>query len=408
MKYDVIIIGAGPAGLFAGLSIENKKVLILEKNNLAGRKLIISGAGQCNYTNSCSIDEFLKKYNEKEKFIKPSIYNLTNDDIIEFFKNCNVESIIRDDKKVFPKSLKSNDILEALLKKCKENNVDILYNEDVKKVNYMSLEKKFSIETSKDVYCSDSLIISTGGKSYMNTGSTGDGYVFSKKLGHNITRIKQSLSPVYVYGYKFRDLSGISFKNISLSLWRKNKKVNQFEGDLLFTHTNLSGPIIINNSRYMEIDDVIKINYISHIGNSDEAQKYLENEILYSKNSLKSVLTSLNIPKRFIDKVLDMSNIDINISSGNLKKEDRKILIKLLCCQEFVVEKLGGYNTSMSTCGGVDTKEVSSKTMESKLIKNLYFAGEILDIDAQTGGFNIHGAMAMGKLAAKSINGNKN
>lgn len=401
MIYDVIIIGAGPAGLFAAANIENKKVLILEKNKTPGKKLLLSGAGQCNYTNNCDIDDFFEKYGDKGRFIKPALYNFTNQATMDFFEKRGLKSIIREDNKVFPSSFKAMDVLKVLIGSVKD--AKMLLNSGVEKVSYDESKKIFYVKTSAANYAGYSLIIACGGKSYPDTGSTGDGYGFAQALGHKIIEPRPALTPVYVENYQFSELSGISFENIKLSLWKNNKKAREFKGDFLLTHANISGPLIINNSRYMEPGDVIKINFTSFY-NEDEFRMYFEKLVSSSKSSIKTALKELNLPKRFIEKLLEISDVDENLSCSQLKKIHRNSLIRMLSAHPMKIKKLGGFNTAMVTKGGVATDEVNPKTMESKKLPGLFFAGEVLDYDGDTGGFNIQAAFSTAKLAADTIN----
>lgn len=403
MIYDVIIIGAGPAGLFAAANIKNKKVLIIEKNKTPGKKLKLSGAGQCNYTNNCEINELLQKYGDKGRFIKTALYNFTNQNTINFFKENGLDSIIREDNKVFPYSFKAADVLNVLIDCTKH--AEILLNTSVDKVSYDENKKLFYIKTDTATYACHNLIISTGGKSYPNTGSTGDGYRFAESLGHSIVEPKPALTPVYVENYQFNELSGISFESIKISLFKNNKKTKEFTGDLLFTHVNISGPVIINNSRYMEAGDILKINFTSFI-NEDEFRIYFENLISSSKTNIKTALKELNLPKRLIEKVLQLCSVDENLSCSQLNKNSRKNLMELLSAYPMEIRNLGDYNIAMVTKGGVSTREKNQKTMESKKIPRLYFAGEVLDFDGDTGGFNIQGAFSTAKLVADQVNKN--
>lgn len=401
MIYDVIIIGAGPAGLFAAANIKNKKVLIIEKNKTPGRKLLLSGSGQCNYTNNCEISEFLKKYGEKGRFIKTALYNFTNHDLINFFKDNRLNSTIREDNKVFPHSFKAIDVLNVLID-CL-GLTEMLINTAVDKVSYDESSKLFYIKTDTASYACHNLIIATGGKSYPNTGSTGDGFKFAKSLGHSIVEPKPALTPVYVKSYQFSELSGISFENIKISLFKNNKKTKEFTGDFLFTHVNISGPVIINNSRYMEAGDIIKINFTSFY-NEDEFRIYFENLIASSKSNIKAALKELNFPKRFVDKILQICNVDENLSCSQLNKNSRKSLIEMFSAHPMEIRKLGDYHIAMVTKGGVSTDEINPKTMESKKIPCLYFPGEVLDYDGDTGGFNIQAAFSTAKLVSDQIN----
>lgn len=403
-RYDVIVIGAGPAGLFSALSIKNKNILLLEKNSAPGKKLLISGAGQCNFTNNCSIDEFLKKYGNRGSFLKPALYNFTNKDSIEFFKQFGVDYNIREDNKVFPKSYKAIDILNVLLDKCIENKVEIKYKSIINDIEFDKDNESFNIKTPDILYICKYLIIATGGKSYPQTGSTGDGYIFAKKLGHSIVTLVPALTPVKVEDYKFEELSGISLKNVTITQWKNNKKINNFNGDILFTHKNISGPVIINNSRYIEVGDVLKLNF-TDFNNIEDFKKYFEDKIVSSgKLRIKTIIKDLNIPKRLIDIILKLSNVDQDKTCSELNKNGRKKLMEYLSSFPLKVRALGNFNIAMVTKGGVSTKEINSKSMESKIIKNLYFAGEVIDIDGDTGGFNIQAAFSMGKLAGDNIN----
>lgn len=401
MIYDVIIIGAGPAGLFAAANIKNKKILIIEKNKAPGKKLLLSGAGQCNYTNNCEINEFLQKYGDKGRFIKTALYNFSNQNSIDFFKENGLGSIIREDNKVFPYSFKATDVLNVLIDCTKHT--EMLFNTSVGKVSRDENKKLFYIKTDTTTYSCYNLIISTGGKSYPNTGSTGDGFKFAEFLGHSIVDTKPALTTVYVQNYQFSELSGISFENIKISLFKNNKKTKEFTGDFLFTHVNISGPVIINNSRYMEAGDILKINFTSFL-NEDEFRVYFENLISSSKTNIKTALKELNLPKRFIEKVLQLCSVDENLSCSQLNKNSRKSLMELFSAYPMKINKLGDYNIAMVTKGGVSTTEINPKTMESKKIPRLYFAGEVLDIDGDTGGFNIQVAFSTAKLVADQVN----
>ncbi len=404
MKYDVIIVGAGPAGLFSALSLESKKVLIIEKNKYAGKKLMISGAGQCNYTNSCELSAFLSRYGSKGRLLKNALYNFTNIDTMEFFEKKGLKSMVREDGKVFPITLDASDILKVLLKGVKENGVEIIYDEAAIKAEYDSLKGMFTVKTNKSTYAGARLIVSAGGMSYPLTGSTGDGYLIAQEFGHKIVKPSEALTPVYVRDYGFKDLSGVSFEDIKVSQWRYGRKLKEFTGDFLFTHVNISGPVILNNSRYFEKDDILKINFTSY-SNNEEFRTFLDELILSSGGSgVVSVLKRLNLPKRFIEKIIEIGNIDGEIKCSQLHKEERRKLCELLSAHPFTVERLGGFNVAMVTKGGVAADEINFKTMESKLQPNLYFAGEIIDYDGDTGGYNIQAAFSTGRLAADSIN----
>lgn len=407
MKTDfcTIIIGAGPAGLFAGCNINNGKTLILEKNNTPGKKLLISGAGQCNYTHAGDLDDFLNRYGDNGSFLRPALYNFKNSNSIEFFKELGVDSIVREDGKVFPESLKAMDILNALLKKCKQNKVEINYNSPVDSISYNKELVHFTVKSNKERFTSKNVIITTGGSSYPNTGSTGDGFSLAKSLGHTVVDTSPCLTPVNVLNYRFSDLSGLSFRDIRISLWRDNKKIKETIGDVLLTHKNLSGPGILNFSRYIKKNDMLKINFINI--KEDELNRIIDNKIKENgKQLVKSIFKDISISKRFVEKIFEINNIPEDVTCSQLSKKVKLSLLKGLCEHSFVVESLGAYHLAMATRGGVSLDEINRKTMQSKIINGLYFAGEVMNIDGDTGGYNIQAAFSTAVLASNNINNN--
>lgn len=405
--YDIIVIGAGPAGLFTAInsSLKNKKVLILERNLSAGKKLLISGAGQCNLTHKGSIDDFLNFYGDNGRFLKHSLFNYTNDDLLDFFKKRDLDFTSNEDGKIFPNTLKASDVLNILLEECKKKKVDIKYDQRVEIVDYNEENSYFFIKAKKQEYKSKYLVIATGGKSYGNTGSTGDGYLFARSLGHNIEKPMPSLTPLYIKNYPFSELSGISFENIPITLWRNNKKIKGFKGDILLTHKNISGPGILNFSRYVLAGDVLKINFLGVENEEGFRKEFIEHIQSNGKLMVKTILREYSLSKRFIDRLLELSGIPDELKGSELDKKRRKKLIKMLISFPMEVEKFGDFHIAMATRGGVSLKEVNPTTMESRIIKGLFFTGEVLDIDGDTGGYNIQAAFSMGKLAAQTIVG---
>lgn len=401
--FNTIIIGAGVSGLFAATQISVGKVLIIEKNSQAGKKLLITGAGQCNYTHDDELDEILKKYGDNSVFLKPALRNFNNYDVISFFEENGLKSIIREDGKVFPETLQAKDVLNLLLDKCNLNNTHILYDNPVMSINYNAELKFFTVKTNKDKYTSKNIIIATGGKSYPNTGSTGDGYNMAISLGHSISEVSPCLTPINVQDYKFSELSGISFEHVDISIWRNNKKIKYVIGDILFTHKNLSGPGILNNSRYIQKGDTVKINFIGE--KSENVTKQIEHEAsINGKQLVRSLFKNSTLPKRFIEKLFDILKINLDVTCSQLTRSEKTMLVKALTSYEFIVDSLGGYNIAMCTKGGIKLDEVNRKTMQSKFVDGLYFVGEVLDIDGETGGYNIQAAFSTAKLAAQSIN----
>ena len=400
-KYDIIIIGAGPAGLFTAASLGNNlRILVLEKNNSAGKKLLLSGLGKCNITHFGELEDFLTRYGYNSNFIKHALYSFSNQDLIDYLKNDNVDLFVDTNKKVFPKSEKATDVLNVLLKTCRDKNVDIVYNSEVKEIK--KIENNFYVQTENKKYESHYLIIATGGKSYPTSGSTGDGYVFAESFGHTVIEPRPALVPVKIKDYRYSTLAGVTLKERTIYLYRQNKKIKTFTGDILFTHFGLSGPGILDFSRYIKTGDLIKINVV------DSKPDILKNEFVDQAGkdgsvSVKKFFKNYNIPENLIEKILLETNIQPNNKLSRVKKEPRNKIMELFCNLPFEVEQLGDFNTAMVTAGGVNLKEISSKNMESRIIKNLYFAGEVLDIDGDTGGFNLQVAFSTGYIVAKDI-----
>lgn len=395
---STIIIGAGPAGLMAGSFIKGS-ALILEKNKRAGLKLLISGSGQCNITHSGSVEEFLTHFGKKSLFLKPSLYEFSNKDTVSFFESENVPLITRFDGKVFPESLKSTDILNVLLKSVKSAGNSIKYNSTVKSAE--KTDDGFHVATESCKYICSKLIISVGGKSYPSTGSSGDGYAFAEKLEHPVLKPIPGLSPVSIKNHFLSSLSGISFPGISLSQWRDGKKLNNYSGDLLITHNGLSGPVILDNSRYFQSKDDLKVEFADKRNNLND----FKNDIRKQGNqSLKKYLKKYSLPQRLTEKIIEISGVSADKNCADLNNTELKNIYSNLVSFPFSISAVGGFKTAMVTAGGIDLSFVNPKTMESKIHKGLYFAGEILDIDGDSGGYNLQAALSTAYKAAESIN----
>ena len=399
MNYDVIIIGAGASGLFAATQLDKKiKTLVIEKNNKAGIKLLITGAGQCNITNFKNIKEFQNNYGKNGKFLKHALFSFDNKKLIDFFENLGIKCVIRPDDKVFPESFDAKSIVRGLQQKNAENDVKIHFNEEV--VNVDTEERGFSVRTAKNNYFCDKLIIACGGKSYPKTGSNGDGYIFAEKLGHTLIEPRPALTSISVKNYFLKELSGISV-TAKIILWKNGKKYDEFSGDLLLTHSGLSGPIILHMSRYIEIGDKITIDFVREI---DLNEKMLADFQVHSKMSIKNYMKNYTIPQRLIESLLDNANVSFDKQLCEITKEERKRILSVSCELTFEIKGLGNFDTAMVTAGGVKLQEINNKTMESKILPNLYFIGETLDIDGDTGGYNLQAAFSTAFCAAHSIN----
>ena len=391
---DVIIIGTGPAGLMAANQI-NKKTIVLEKNSQPGLKLLISGAGQCNYTNNIALKEFFNQYGEHKRFIQYGISKFTNKDSIDFFKNKGIDSTVREDQKVFPSSFESKDVLNALLKGLKH---PIAYNTEVKTVEKEN--NQLIVKTTSGIYKSEKLIIATGGQTYPMTGSTGDGYDLAKQLKVPVTKLHNGLCSIRT-DQDLSPLSGITLKNITSSIYRENKKIKAIEGDLLITHKGLSGPMIINHARDLIKGDLLKINFVGENYQNFE-EKLIKFSQEHSKKDIINALKILNLPNRLLEFLL--KDIDGHKNIAALSKKDRKVILKAFVRNTFEVTQVGNLKNSMVTVGGVDLNAINRKTMATKKDADVYFIGEVLDIDGNTGGFNIQWAFSSAYLASVDIN----
>lgn len=405
MHYHTIIIGAGPAGLFAAGAIgkSGKKVLVLEKNSQAGKKLLISGSGQCNFTHGGPIEDFFSRYGDHEKFIKKALTAFTNEDTIRFFENEGVSSELRENGKVFPKSSKSLDVLNALLMSCKKHNVEIHYNQAVQQINLY--DEIFTLETEAGKrYFADHVVIATGGRSFPHLGSTGDGYTLANSLGHTVIKPRPALTYVTTHERVYCELSGISFKNAGVTLWHDNKKVIDRKGSLLFTHKGLSGPVILDATRWMEPGDVLTVNYLYPLSYEEVREQFAKEIPLRGKETVLNYLKQFEpLTRSFCETVLTHLNIPLDQTCARLSKKERENLVNELTKCTFNLSGIGGMNSAMVTAGGISLKEINPTTMESRKQKGLYCIGEVLDIDGDTGGYNIQAAFSTAYLCAKHL-----
>ena len=409
LEYDLIVLGAGPSGLFCAInsSQKGKKTLILEKKKSPGHKLLISGQGQCNITNEAEILTFLEHYGEHGRFLRPALLGFTNHDLIRFFEDRGVAMIREKGGKIFPKTHRSRDVLEVLTRECEANNVLICYNQAVRSIT--KAEDKFNVHCIDRTYRSLALVIATGGCSYPATGSNGDGYRFARDFGHCIAEVGPALTPIFIENYPLRDLAGLSFQEMNISLYR-HKKIRDLWGDILFTHQGLSGPGILDLSRYIRPADTLKLSFVP-TEKRDEVEKWLQNRARLDggvglRSLLEDLPNSVPLSSKLIKKILEISGIATDLSLAHLTREMRMHLIDNLTGLPLVVSKLGGFDTAMVTRGGVELHQVNPKTMESRLVKRLYLIGEVLDVDGDSGGYNLQAAFSTGMLSAKRIKNN--
>ena len=407
MHYDVIVIGAGPAGLMAAGEVAQtgKKVLLLEKNKSAGKKLLISGSGQCNFTHDGDMSDFENRYGDHYKFLKKAFSVFTNKQTMDFFKRYGVGFEIRENKKVFPNTRKSQTILDALLTHCRKNQVTIMYESQV--IEMSNCDNLFKVTTATHTtYLSQAVVVATGGCTYPVTGTTGDGYELAKMLGHTVVNPTPALTYVTTHEKDFAVLSGIAFPNASMKAFRQNTDKPLFErsGSLLFTHKGLSGPLILDSTRWIQAGDYLEVNFLNPQTFDSVKREFAEEITLRGKNQLITYLTKeKGLIKSFASLICTLASIDETIVCARLTKVQREELVRLLTKCRFNLSGLGGLHTAMVTAGGVSLKQVNPTTMESRKQPGLYFVGEVLDVDGDTGGYNIQAAFSMGYLCAQHI-----
>lgn len=423
----VVVIGGGPAGLIAAISAaqENNEVIVLEKMNEVGRKLLITGKGRCNITSNIPMEEFIRNIPGNGKFLYGAFNNFTNEDIISLLKEQGVNVKVERGQRIFPVTDRSIDVRDAIVKKVKKLGVKIIVNTKVQKIitkknnneNTINVSKvEYLINGKKEVLDCEKVILATGGKSYPKTGSTGDGYEIAKKLGHTVTKIVPSLVPLEAKGDSIRickQLQGLSLKNASVKFVdiEKNKEIYKDFGEMIFTHFGLSGPTILSGSahllRYKNLEELLQNNKIKILIDlkpalsNEKLDERILRDFLSEKNKLfKNSLDAL-LPKKMIDTVIEISNINPNKQVNEITKKERENLVNILKKFEITIKGFRPIEEAIVTAGGINIKEINPKTMESKLVKGLYFAGEIIDVDAYTGGFNLQIAYSTGYTAGK-------
>ncbi len=399
---DLVIIGAGPAGLFCAINASggDRKVLVLEKKKSPGRKLLVSGSGRCNLTHDGDVRAFLDHYGDHGRFLRPALLRFTNLDLVAFFEDRGLGMVGMEDGKVFPETQRSRDVLKVLIEECEARKVDIACGKTVTSIRKVGDE--FLVACGDETYRSQLLVIATGGRSYPATGSTGDGYGFAESLGHSIAEVGPALAPVRIKDYQFSNLAGISLPDAEISIFR-GKKVKEHKGDVLFTHEGLSGPGILDLSRQIRAGDILRVSFVGGKNREDLDRWLRDRSQEDGARNLRSVLAELEIPARLAERVLEILEIPQDLKCASMTREMRTGLAGHLTGFPMAVEELGGYDSAMATRGGVSLLEVSSKTMESKVASGLHFAGEVLDLDGDTGGYNLQAAFSTGFLAARSI-----
>ena len=403
----VIVIGGGAAGMMAAVSAARygARVSLFEKNDRLGKKLRITGKGRCNLTNDCDIGEFMKNVPTNPRFLYGALNRFSTEDTKSFFEELGVPLKTERGKRVFPVSDKAQDIVDALARCCRDNGVKIIY-EKVKSLS-VSDGAVVGIKTERGEYTADAVIVATGGASYKQTGSDGDGYRFARELGIKVTELVPSLVPIVSNSKICARMQGLSLKNVALKIVNKSngKKVYEDFGEMMFTHFGVTGPLILSASAH--IPDINSTPYEAQIDLKPALdEKTLDNRLLsdFAKFSNRDFANSLDalLPQKMIDVVVELSGIPAHKKVNSITKEERQRLLSLIKCFTITLDRFRPINEAIITKGGVDVKQIVPSTMRAKDVDNLYFAGEVLDVDAYTGGFNLQIAFSTAVVAGES------
>lgn len=407
----VVVIGGGAAGLMAAVIAgrEGAKVTLLEKMNYVGKKMGITGKGRCNITNACDMSDFIKNTPGNGKFLYGAYERFTNEDLLQLLHDAGLETKVERGGRVFPASDSALDVRNTFMKLMKHYGVDVHLDEPVKKL-LVDDGVVTGVVTDKETYHADAVVIATGGKSYPATGSTGDGYILAAQVGHKITDIRPSLVPIVTEESWVKDLMGLSLRNVELSVVAKNKVQAKMFGEMMFTHFGITGPIVLSLSH--TVGKLMRKKNIGTIGldinlkpalSPETLDKRLQKDFdLYSKKQLINGMKDL-LPSRLIPLIIELSGIDPQKPINQISKEERQQIGYMLQHMPLTVKGLRPVEEAIVTAGGISLKEFNPKTMESKLVKGLYGAGEVLDIDAFTGGYNLQAAFSTGYVAAMHI-----
>ena len=407
----VVVIGGGAAGLMAAVIAgrEGAKVTLLEKMNYVGKKMGITGKGRCNITNACDMSDFIKNTPGNGKFLYGAYERFTNEDLLQLLHDAGLETKVDRGGRVFPASDSALDVRNTFMKLMKHYGVDVHLEEPVKKL-LVDDGVVTGVVTDKETYHADAVVIATGGKSYPATGSTGDGYILAAQVGHKITDIRPSLVPIVTEESWVKDLMGLSLRNVELSVVAKNKVQAKMFGEMMFTHFGITGPIVLSLSH--TVGKLMRKKNIGTIGldinlkpalSPETLDKRLQKDFdLYSKKQLINGMKDL-LPSRLIPLIIELAGIDPQKPINQISKEERQQIGYMLQHMPLTVKGLRPVEEAIVTAGGISLKEFNPKTMESKLVKGLYGAGEVLDIDAFTGGYNLQAAFSTGYVAAMHI-----
>lgn len=407
--YDIAVVGAGAAGMMAAIRAGTlgKKVLLIERNNSAGKKILITGKGRCNITNAGEVEAFIEKFRTSGKFLRTAFFKFFNQDVAHFFEAKGLELKTERQGRIFPVTDKASSVIEVLKSYLADSKVEILYNSRLKNIKKTSGLFNLELEGGKKIEASK-VILATGGASYKVTGSSGDGYVIAKSLGHTITTLKPALVPLKTKETWIRELQGLGLENIRLTFeYGNKKKIVSDVGELMFTHFGVSGPLVLDLSgdivAILEHEKEVKLFIDLKPGLRDEQ---LDSKLIHKfgikgnvqlKNLMKDVL-----PQRLIPVFIDVCGSKHEVRPNQITQAERRIIVKTLKAFPLTITGSLDLEEAMVTDGGVSTKEIDPRTMGSKLVPGLYFAGEIIDGAASSGGYNLQQAFSTGYLAGES------
>ncbi len=412
----VVVIGGGPAGMLAAISAakSGNSVTLLEKNNILGKKILITGKGRCNITSSLDISDFINNIPGNGRFLYSAFENFTNEDIIDLLKSEGVKVKEERGNRIFPVSDKAEDVRAALERVAKKSGVQVKLNSKVDKIEVEENKVK-RVVCDNEKYDADKVILATGGRSYPLTGSNGEGYKIAEKVGHTIKPVRGSLVPLLADKEVCSRMQGLSLRNVGITMCdlEKDKKIYSDFGEMLFTHFGVSGPTILSGSahllRYKDVDKkiadkkvVLKIDLKPALSMEQLDARILRDFTEVKNKQFKNSLDKL-LPKKMIDVVIDKSKINPDKHVNEITREERLNLVKLLKNFEVRIDGFRPVDEAIVTAGGINVKEINPKTMESKIISGLYFAGEIIDVDAYTGGFNLQIAYSTGFTAGQNL-----
>ena len=404
----VIIVGGGAAGMMAAVRAGElfSDVTLIEKNEKLGKKIYITGKGRCNVTNNADIEVIFKNINRNPKFMYSALYGFDNSRVYSFFEENGCPLKVERGERVFPVSDHASDIIKTLTKALKDRHVKIMLNTAVKELIIEDGAVKGVILDDGSSLYADKVLVTTGGVSYPTTGSTGDGYKFAESAGHTVTPVRPGLVPLVTGETWVPRLQGLSLKNVELKLFSEDKCVYIEQGEMLFTHFGISGPLVLSSSAYYDTESrknrniTVSLDLKPALDEEALDKRILRDFEKFSNKQFKNSLDEL-LPAKLIPVIVDLSGIDPYKAVNVVSREERKNLVHLLKNLEMTVIGTGNFNEAIITIGGVNVKEINASTMESKLVKNLFFAGEVLDIDAMTGGFNLQIAWSTGYLAGE-------